>query len=76
MTAESVPRVAEGGQIDSRVLDFSGMAWLAKLDARAARWPKPAFWTYFLLKWYLVLLGGFALIRVNLDKIGVWPFFH
>jgi hypothetical protein len=52
------------------------MAWLAKLDARAQLWPTPGRWAYLGLKWYLVLVGGMALGRVFLDRIGIWPFFH
>lgn len=33
------------------------MAWLARLDARAARLPRPLHWSYLALKWYLVILG-------------------
>lgn len=34
------------------------MAWLAKLDARAARLPKPIYWPYLAIKWYIVALGA------------------
>lgn len=37
------------------------MAWLAKLDARAASWSPPARWVYLTLKWYLAVMGGIAL---------------
>ena len=40
------------------------MAWLARLDARASRWPSPVFWGYTALKWYLVVLGAWVLIYV------------
>ena len=33
------------------------MAWLARLDAAARRWPPPAQWLYVSLKWYLVAAG-------------------
>lgn len=51
------------------------MSWIARLDARAARWPLPARWAYRGLKWYLVALGGFAVIRLALDRIGVWSIY-
>jgi hypothetical protein len=38
------------------------LAWLAKLDARASKWPKPLSWSYFALKWYLVFVGAYALL--------------
>lgn len=38
------------------------MAWMARLDARAARWPRPLRWPYRALKWTLVLLGAYLLI--------------
>lgn len=37
------------------------MMWLEKLDARAARWPTPVYWTYLAVKWYLVFVGAVAL---------------
>ena len=49
------------------------MSWIARLDDRAKHWPKPWNWLYVGLKWYLVLMGGFALIRIWLDRTGVWP---
>ena len=49
--------------------------WLERLDARVARAPRPVYWCYLALKWYLVLLGGFALVRVSLDRTGLWPFY-
>jgi hypothetical protein len=51
------------------------MAWLAKLDARAARWPTPARWTYLGVKWYLVGLGGLALFgswAMKVSEIKGW----
>jgi hypothetical protein len=38
------------------------VAWLAKLDARASKWPKPAHWAYLAVKWYLAAVGAFALL--------------
>lgn len=35
------------------------MAWLARLDARARSWPRPLWWGYTALKWYLVAAGLF-----------------
>lgn len=51
------------------------MPWLAKLDAKVEKWPKPARWLYVGLKWYLVIMGAFALIRIWLDRTGIWPFY-
>jgi hypothetical protein len=51
------------------------VAWLAKLDARARQWPTPARWAYVGLKWYLALLGAFALLRVSLDRMGLWSLY-
>jgi hypothetical protein len=51
------------------------MAWLDRLDKKAASWPTPARWSYVALKWYLIALGAFALIRVSLDRTGIWPFY-
>lgn len=49
--------------------------WLKRLDAKASRWPRPVFWAYLALKWYLAALGAFALLRIWADRTGVWPFF-
>lgn len=38
----------------------SYMAWLAKLDARAARCSRLIHWPYLALKWYIVFLGAFV----------------
>ncbi len=38
------------------------MAWLAKLDARARQWPRPVFWGYTALKWYLVAVGAWMFL--------------
>ncbi len=51
------------------------MAWLERLDARAAYWPTPTRWLYTGVKWYLVALGGFALARVFLDRVGIWSLY-
>ena len=45
------------------------MAWLARLDARAQAWPRPLRWCYVGLKWYLVIMGGFALAMTYLQRI-------
>lgn len=51
------------------------MAWLAKLDARANRWPEIWQGLYALIKWSLAGLGGFCLIRMWLDRIGAWSLY-
>lgn len=51
------------------------MAWIARLDARARQWPPLAHWSYLALKWALVALGGFALVRLQLDRAGLWPLY-
>jgi len=38
------------------------MAWLARLDTRARQWPRPVFWGYTALKWYLVAVGAWMFI--------------
>ena len=52
------------------------MAWLAKLDARAATWPTPGRWAYVGVKWYLVALGAFLLFMTSLDRLGLWSMYH
>ena len=52
------------------------MAWLAKLDARAKTWPTAGRWAYVGLKWYLAAFGAFALIRVWLDRMGLWSLYN
>jgi hypothetical protein len=34
------------------------LSWLAKLDARAAKWPAAVRWSYLVLKWGLFGLGA------------------
>ena len=51
------------------------MAWLARLDARARLWPRPLRWCYVGLKWYLVLVGGLALLGVWADRLGLWSLY-
>ena len=50
------------------------MAWLERLDARASKWPAPAQWLYTAIKAYLIIGGAIILVRVYLDKVGLWPF--
>lgn len=47
------------------------MSWLAKLDARSQTWVWPNRWVYLAVKWYLAGLGGFIVIRLFLERIGV-----
>jgi hypothetical protein len=50
------------------------LAWLARLDARARRWPTPARWLYHAAKWYLVLGGAIILGLTYLERLGLGPF--
>lgn len=43
------------------MLDCRAMAWMAKFDARAARWSWPTWSLYQVVKWFLVVLGAYAL---------------
>ena len=45
------------------------MAWLARLDARAKRWPKPARATYISARWLLIGLGAYAVIGLAVIEI-------
>lgn len=47
------------------------MAWLAKLDARVQRWPRPARWTYLAVRWYLIAAGAIVLTLYLLQRLGV-----
>lgn len=47
------------------------MAWLARLDAAAKRAPKPVYWVYLALRWYLVLAGAFLLANYYLHRLGL-----
>lgn len=40
------------------------MAWLARLDARARSWPRPALWLYLAVKWYVIVMGALSLFYV------------
>jgi hypothetical protein len=51
------------------------MPWLEKIDARASRWPVPAKWLYLGIRWYLIVLGGFCVMRLYLDRVGIWPLY-
>lgn len=51
------------------------MAWLAKLDARSETWTWPTRGVYLTVKWSLIALGAFALIRLNLDRLGIWSLY-
>jgi hypothetical protein len=44
------------------VLPSLSVAWLARMDARARRWPLSGRWSYIALKWTLVALGAFLWI--------------
>jgi hypothetical protein len=64
--ARRFPVLAEGfaqyGHVFPFVLPCLSLPWLAKLDQRARRWPRPAFWGYLAVKWYLVILGAWGLL--------------
>jgi hypothetical protein len=44
------------------------MAWLARLDARAAKWPRPLRWPYVTLKWFLAAMGLYMLIGMAFQE--------
>lgn len=44
---------------------------IEKLDARAERWPRPLFWLYLFVKWFLVSLGA-AMLCGNLIMKWGW----
>lgn len=50
------------------------MAWLARLDARATRWPLPLRWGYLSLKWYLIVLGAGLVLGTYLNRLGIWHY--
>lgn len=45
------------------------MAWLAKLDARAAKWPRPAHWLYLGVKGALIVIGAICLWFWYVEKV-------
>lgn len=45
------------------------MAWLARLDARARRAPRPLRWAYWGLKWYLVALGTYGAVGLAIMEL-------
>lgn len=52
------------------------MPWLARLDATARTWPKPALWAYLGLRWYLILGGiviviGLAATEISEQRVGL-----
>jgi len=51
------------------------MAWLARLDDRAATWAIPARLLYLTVKWGLAALGAFALLGVWADRLGFWDMY-
>lgn len=51
------------------------MPWLKRLDARAKQWHWITRAPYLALKWYLILLGGFLVIRLMLDRMHIWPIY-
>jgi hypothetical protein len=51
------------------------MTWLANLDAKAKRWPVPAYIGYLGVKWYLVAVGALALAGVLADRVGIWSLY-
>ena len=44
---------------------------MARLDARARRWPVPLFLVYLAVKWYLVFAGAFGLLMWYLHRLGL-----
>lgn len=51
------------------------MSWIARLDARAQRWPRARYWSYLAVKWYLIATGAIALGGVLLDRLGIWALY-
>jgi hypothetical protein len=45
------------------------MAWLAKLDARAEKWPRPLQWAYTAVKAILIVLGAGVLVNWYIEKV-------
>jgi hypothetical protein len=46
------------------------MSWIAKLDAKAARWPRLGRAVYLGVKWFLVLMGGASLAYSWAERMG------
>lgn len=46
------------------------MAFIERFDAAATVWPWPARWLYLGVKWFLVLLGAYLMVRVFQDRWG------
>ena len=44
------------------------MTWLAKLETRATRWPRPVRWSFFALKWYLVMIGVIGVCGLAIER--------
>lgn len=38
------------------------MAWAARWDTRAKRWPIGLRWLYLVIKWFLVVMGAYLLV--------------
>ena len=51
------------------------MAFIEKLDAASRRWPWPCRWAYLGAKWYPIALGGFIVIRLWLDRTGLYSLY-
>jgi hypothetical protein len=51
------------------------MSWIERLDKRAESWPIAGRASYAAVKWYLILLGGFMVIRLSLDRTGLWSLY-
>lgn len=52
------------------------MAWLARLDARARKWPAAVRWAYLGFRWLLILLGvygviGLAFMEISEGRVGL-----
>ena len=42
-----------------------------RFDARARRWPRPLYWLFLGVKWYLALAGAFAVLMYLLHRLGL-----
>jgi hypothetical protein len=51
------------------------MSWIAAVDTQAKQWPLPAQWAYLGVKWYLIGLGAFLVVRMTLHRTGIWMFY-
>jgi hypothetical protein len=51
------------------------MAWLSSLDNAAKRTHPIWHGLYLVVKWSLAAMGGLAVARLMLDRVGIWPLY-